>query len=265
MKLLIFLLSILFFNLSFANQIWTNDKLYPMHIEPVSTDTNDGRFFSSQIKFCKWNKGNSQCETLPENLTNLHGFRGTISDWGYFFNRCKNFDHINTLTDVSLIVGTLVAFPSLGFWKTMAAEIGVGFVGGTPYPETPNQVLQVKPNEAEFLGARDEASFETALDLSAQMVYFIMKNERKAPRVPAKYLLALSDIIKVCSQGFKQDYQNRMARKCLGSCHSMPTDYQSPGVSSDIPQQRVLPLMNNYDNDVPIEEISDYLNSVSSQ
>lgn len=180
-----------------GNDLTSSSQILPMTATPESSEHTDSDFLAAKVQICSRFKEQEVCNTYPDVSSEI--FRGTVRDWGYFFNRCDQFDAINNLTDASLIIGTLIAMPHLGFYKTFAAEIGIGFMGAAPYPEDVNK---------------------TALRQAAKMVYFMLKNQNKVMSFDSKYLVALQSILSVCSISFQSDHVARKAGECLSRCHS---------------------------------------------
>jgi len=163
----------------------------------VSTNLNKG-FVAAKIQICTEYENKRDCSSYPK-ISN-YTFKGTVSDWGFFINRCANFDHVNNFADITLALQTLAALPSMGVVKTIGAEIAVGYVGKPIYPENIDQRSLAKASE---------------------MVYYLLKDNGTQRTIHSRYLLALQRLLEACSHSFDKEYVHREQKQCMGSCHSL--------------------------------------------
>lgn len=205
---LIFFLVFLHPEVSFSNRLYSDDSYVLFSAVPFNKEKGPHKNHDSLIKMCSLNKSTNaeDCSTFPK--ISIYSFKGTDENWNYFFERCKNFDHINNLTTVTQAIATLVVMPKLGFLKTMGAEVAVGFLGKDPYPSDVNKA---------------------ALEKSRDMVTYIRKNKGKQLKIEIKYLLALQDILSVCSSSFGPDFINHEASKCVANCHQSKSKVKDDG------------------------------------
>ena len=183
--------------LALANTLQSKSKTLKVTARPAQAKSNSEGVFLGKVKICTEYKNNKKCEEYPKRISSFV-FTGSTKDWGYFFNRCMNFDTINTLTDTSLILSTLVLMPKIGLMKTLGLELGISFVGTPPYPEDVNKKV---------------------LGEAANIVYSLLKDEKKTTYIEAKKIIALKKILNVCSTAFESDYKNKLNTRCLMGCH----------------------------------------------
>ena len=196
-----------------ARVVHSESTTYKTYARPIQSSSFD---FDKRIEICEKDPGKSEkCEIFPTPETISPSlFKGTKSDWDFFFDTCEGADNGNILADTSLILSTLIILPEMGWLRTMAAEIGIQFIGGTPYPEL--NVNQVKLLSARYLTRR------------------ILEKKPDKSVVQDKYLFALRDIYRTCSQiSYKELYGAHRQSQCIRGCHAIKKDSTKPKTLSD--------------------------------
>ncbi|MCH2533613.1 MAG: hypothetical protein MK008_04155 [Bdellovibrionales bacterium] len=194
------ILTVIFISLPFtgvvlANTLSTTDKILKVTAKPADTIIRGNRF-ESKIEICSKFQDQISCSIYPQ--LNNHDFRGTKEDWNFFFNRCMNFGHLNSLHDVTVLSLTLLLMPKFGLVKTIAAEVGISFVGEPLYPE---DIL------------------EPLIQKSMGMVDYITNDNKEYSEVHIRELNALKSVLKSCSVQLDDAYNHHQATKCLNGCH----------------------------------------------
>ncbi|MCB9073365.1 MAG: hypothetical protein H6623_07065 [Bdellovibrionaceae bacterium] len=173
-------------------------------MKPVAAKSDNLDFIETKIEICTEDKMKSSCTVYPENAG---AFKGSPSDWGYFFNRCSQFSHTNNFTDITQAVATIAVMPSVGFIKKVALEALQFTALKESYPDDVDQV---------------------ALQKTLEMVLFSLKNEKKIKNENPRYFNAAKQILQKCSTLLATDYRNYKAGGCIGQCHDhRNTDHES--------------------------------------
>ncbi len=239
------------------------------------------------------NTNQQNCRSYPD--IHPYYFQGSRQEWVDFFDRCQNFDFLNTGVRVAHTLAFLIIFRKAALSRKqlqtitpnrvsrLSQRLSAGrnwVVRNTIDRVIPQQITRLTENGI-LGGARSAVSslagsytlaeilpdaypniVDEAIVDAREMVLNTINGSSMTFPEPRERLLAQEKVIELCSFALKESIVQTEHRACMGSCHGGEATINAV---QSVPPQNHIPAPTTLDSrPVDIEELRNYLENVSA-